>query len=74
MSVMRIGSGKRPLVKATEWFQPFTPLTSSLAGSELCGAWQSLHVATALWLPLIQPSYWSHMIWQLAQALGSSLR
>ena len=74
MSVMRMGSEKRPVVKATEWFQPFTPLTNSLAGSELWGAWQSLQVATALWLPLVQPSYWSHMMWQLAQAPGSSLR
>jgi hypothetical protein len=29
--------------------------------------WQSLHVATAWWLPWSQPSYCGCMMWQLAQ-------
>ena len=35
------------------------------------GVWQSLQVATERWLDFIQPSRWSCMTWQLAQALGS---
>ena len=71
--LMRIGSWKRPVVKASEWWKPLSALVAYL-GMKPCGVWQSLHTATARWLDLIHASYCSCITWQLAQAAESWVR
>lgn len=73
LSVGRIGSGNRPVVNATEWLKPLRAFVKYF-GTSPCGVWQSLQVATALWLLFSHPSYWSFMMWQFAHAAGSSTR
>jgi hypothetical protein len=43
---MRSGSGKRPVVNASEWLNPLIALTVYF-GIRPGGVWQSLQVATA---------------------------
>lgn len=45
-AVARIGWWEFPVVKASEWFQPFTALVTYLPTAPF-GVWQSLQVATA---------------------------
>ncbi len=70
LPVIWIGSGNRPDVKAKECQKPFEAFVAYLA-TKPGGVWQSLHVATARWLPRDQPSSCSVITWQFAQAFGS---
>ena len=58
--------------------ESYTLFAAGTSGAQIpvriAGVWQALHAATALWLERFQSSKWLRMMWQLAQARGSSPR
>src|SRR5690606_26523901 len=72
-SLMRMGSGKSPVVKAKECQNPFDAFVRYFP-TRSCGVWQSSQTATALWLDFTHEAKWASITWQFAHAAGSFVR
>ena len=70
----RITCGSQRMVKTVACHSPSLALKPYCAGSDVCGTWQSLQVATRPWLLCCQVTYCVVITWQFMHVSGSSLR